>query len=216
MIPKNWDEVSVDLFVKLYPTFKNKDLGLNEIIEQKQLQLSMIKGISFKDAENCLETEAKEVKKLLDTPLPTKIVKYFSLPRYKTNLETGEKVSDGKTTYRFNIDANELNSSGYVGIMNAIKEDPIKNLHATLFNLATPVYSLWRLKSYEFSNAEVGDRMEEFKQMPISIAYPIAVFFLNLSKALIPVTEDYLMESLRKMEKELIETKADLLDTDGQ
>lgn len=216
MIPKNWDEVSVDLFVKLYPTFKTGEMTDMEIIDNKVKQLSLIKGISLEQAELCTTSEANKVKLLLDTPLPTKIVKYFSLPRYKTNLETGEKVSDGKTTYRFNIDANELNSSGYVGIMNAIKEDPIKNMHATLFNLATPVYSLWRLKSYEFSNAEVGDRMEEFKQMPISIAYPIAVFFLNLSKALIPVTEDYLMESLMKMEKELEETKADLLDTDGQ
>ena len=50
---------------------------------------------------------------------------------------------------------------------------------------------------------EMGS-LEEFKQLPINIAYPIALFFLTLSKNLMPVTEDYLEKSLQKMSKKLL------------
>ena len=204
MIPKDWSEIDIELFVKLYPTFKDKGLDANEIIENKQLQLSLIKNISFEDAEYCLKSEAIKVKELLDSPIPKKIVKYFKL---------------NGVTYRFNTSANELDSSGYIGVMNAIKEDPIKNMHLSIFNLATPVkYSWLRSKwvSYDFKPSEVIDRINDFKRMPINIAYPIAVFFLTLSKDLTNVTQDYLSQSLMKMEKEINATKEDLQNMVGQ
>lgn len=204
MIPKDWTGINIEQFVKLYPTFKTGEMTDIEIIDNKVKQLSIIKGIDLVDAENCTVIEANKVKLLMETKLPTKIVKYFKL---------------NGITYRFNSNANELDCSGYVGGMNAIKEDPIKNMHVSLFNLASPVkYSWWRAKfvPYEFKNHEVSERMEEFKQLPISVAYPIAVFFLTLSNNLTPVMEDYLSKSLRKMEKKLKETKEDLLNTAGQ
>ncbi len=204
MIPKDWSGINIKQFVQLYPTFKIGDMTNTEIIDNKIKQLSIIKGISLKEAELCTTIEANKVKLLMETELPTRIRKHFKI---------------NGITYRFNINANELDSSGYVGIMNSIKDDPIRNMHATMFNLATPVkYSWLRAKfiPYEFKPSEVEERMEDFKRMPINIAYPIGVFFLNLSKNLIPVTEDYLRESLMKMNQELKETKEDLLSMDGQ
>jgi len=169
---------------------------------QKQSQLSIIKNISFEDAENCTVKEAHKVKELLTKEMPTKIVEKFKL---------------NGITYRFNIDANDLDAGGYVGVMNAIKDDPIKNMHVSIFNLATPIKRTVKgWVDYEFKHSEVGDRMNEFKKLPLNIAYPISVFFLNLLENLTPVMEDYLSKSLEKMSKELDKTKEDLLNGDGQ
>lgn len=203
MIPKDWKGISIETFVKLYPTFKKGDLTNDEIIDIKIKQLSIIKGISYEDAELCSVKEAQEVKKLLELPLPTKIVSKFKI---------------GKYTYRFNIDANNLKAGGYIGIMNSIKDYPIKNMHVTMFNLATPIkfnYLKGKWVEYNFKPNEVNDRIEDFKQMPISIAYPIAVFFLTLLKNLTENTPIYLTKKMKKMTKKLNEIKSDLKNSDG-
>ena len=214
MIPKDWKGINIKQFIQLYPTFKVEGVGdgvevdykvlAHRIIDNKAKQLSIIMNISEKEAMNCTNKEGHQVKLLLETPLPTKIVKTFRLKGI---------------VYQFNMDANALNTGGYVGSMNAIKEDPIKNMHVSMFNLAKPVkYSWLRAKwiPYEFKNEDIGDRMKDFLDMPISVAYPIAVFFLKLSKDLTPVMEDYLKESLEKMSNSLDEIKEDLISTDGQ
>ena len=204
MIPKNWKQVNIELFTKLYPTFKTEELTDSEIVDNKIKQLSYIKGISLEEAKMCTVSEGNKVKELLSLPLPTKIVKLFKL---------------NGVTYRFNISANDLDAGGYIGVMNAIKEDPIKNMHVTMFNLATPVKYKWYrggFVPYEFELSEVADRMEDFKQLPISIAYPIAVFFSTLSKVLTPVTHNYLSQSLKILKTSLSETKEGLRDLDGQ
>lgn len=203
MIPKDWSQITIEQFVKLYPTFKTEGMTDTQIIDNKIKQLSIIKGIDLKQAELSTTSEAKEVKELLEQPFNDKIVKYFK---------------HNGITYRFNTSANELNSGGYIGVMNAIKDDPIKNMHVSMFNLATPVkYSWLRSKwvDYKFKPSEVSDRMNDFKTLPISFAYPIAVFFLTLSKNLTSVTEDYLSQSLKMMNKELTEIKEDLQSTAG-
>jgi hypothetical protein len=204
MIPKDWSGINIKQFIQLYPTFNNEGMTDTEIIDNKALQLSIIKNISLEDAENCTVIEANKVKLLLETPIPDKISKLFRLKGI---------------VYQFNIDANALSTSGYVGSMNAIKEDPIKNMHVSMFNLASPVkYSWLRAKwiPYEFKNEDIGDRMKDFLDMPISVAYPIAVFFLNLSKDLTPVMEDYLKESLTKIQNSLDVTREDLISMGGQ
>jgi len=204
MIPKDWKDITIETYTKLYPTFNTEDMTDTEIVDNKIKQLSIIKGISLEDASNCTVKEAEQIKALLETPLPTKIVKRFK---------------HFGITYQFNIDANDLNGGGYIGIMNAIKDDPVKNMHVSMFHLAKPVkYSVWRSKfvPYEFAPSEVPKRMEEFKQLPISIAYPIAVFFSALSKALTGVTQDYLSQSLEILKKSLKETKEDLVNGDGR
>lgn len=204
MIPKDWSQITIEQFVKLYPTFKTEGMTDKQIVNNKILQASIIKGISIEEAKLTPISEGEEIVKLLEQPFNDKIVKYFK---------------HNGITYRFNTSANELNSGGYIGVMNAIKDDPIKNMHVSMFNLATPVkYSWLRSKwvDYKFKPSEVSDRMNDFKTLPISFAYPIAVFFLTLSKNLTNVTEDYLSQSLRMMNKELTEIKEDLQSTAGR
>ena len=96
--------------------------------------------------------------------------------------------------------------------MNAVKDDSIKNMHLTMFNLAKPIKATWLgWKQFDFENHEVSERLEEFKQMPISVAYPIAVFFLSLSKGLTSVLGDCFDKLMTNEKKRLEEIKADLL-----
>ncbi len=202
MIPNKWDNITVGTYSKLYPTFDTKDLEGVELVDNKINQLSIIKGISLDEAQNCNMKEVDRLSELLNAPLPTKIVKRFKL---------------NGVNYRFNMDANQLNGGGYIGVMDSIKDDPIKNMHVTLFNLATPQkFSVKGWKDYEFKEHEVQERMDEFKQLPMCIAYPIALFFLTLLKNLIGDSGDFSSALMKRMSKILDETKADLIDGGGQ
>ena len=202
MIPKDWSQVTLEQYAKLHPTLTVEGLSDLELVDNKIKQISILTGLSLKDAENTPLTYMDSIRELLETPLPTKIHRRFRI---------------GRQNYEFNLDANKLKQGGYVGIMNAVKDDSIKNMHLTMFNLAKPIKATWLgWKQFDFENHEVSERLEEFKQMPISVAYPIAVFFLSLSKDLINGSQDYLKTSLEKMNKALSETKEDLVDTAGQ
>ena len=65
-------------------------------------------------------------------------------------------------------------------------------------------------EKYDFEPSEVTEKMNDFKLMPISVAYPMAVFFLNLLKHLIGDSEDYFSALMKKKSKELEEIKAAL------
>ena len=196
MIPKDWSQVTLEQYSKLHPTLTVEGLTDLELVDNKILQISILTGVSLEDAENSPQTYIDKVRELLETPMPTKIVRRFRI---------------NKQNYEFNLDANSLKASGYIGIMDAVKDDPIKHLHRTMFNLCKPIkasYKGW--KKYDFEPSEVTEKMNDFKLMPISVAYPMAVFFLNLLKHLIGDSEDYFSALMKKKSKELEEIKAAL------
>jgi len=202
MIPKDWSEVTLEMYTKLHPTLTVEGLSDLELVDNKINQISILTGLSLEDSENAPLTYMDNIKTLLETPLPTKIHRRFRI---------------GKQNYEFNLDANKLKQGGYVAIMNAIKDDSIKNMHMTMFNLAKPIKaSFVGWKQFDFEPSEVTERLEEFKQMPISVAYPIAVFFLNLSRTLTEDLEGYFSKLMTSEKKKLEEIKADLLNGAGQ
>lgn len=197
-----WNDITVEQYSKLYPTLKTEGMTDEEIVENTILQVSIIKGITEKEAEFTTIEETRQIQAFLRTPIPTKIHRFWK--------------SNG-IRYEFNIHADRIKAGGYIGIMNGVKDDPIKNLHLNLFNMCKPVkLTVKGWKPYEFKQHEVSERIEHFKDMPISVAYPIAVFFLNLSRNLTESMPDYLSEQMMKMTSKLDEIKADLVSGDGQ
>jgi hypothetical protein len=83
--------------------------------------------------------------------------------------------------------------------------------------LARPYnYSWFRKKYIKLEDHQTIELIDQFKDIPMSVANPIAVFFFNLSTEFTRILNDYSDQKLKEMNKILDQTKTDLLkDTDG-
>lgn len=200
-LPKNWDEISLDAYSRLYPLIKEKPKTALEQVNLNYRRIMSVMDCEVEDVDMLTVDEVTKFNNLITSEMPTKIYKRFKVNGYK---------------YEFNLDANTLNAGGYASIMTDIQDKPYNMIYKIMFNIATPIkLTPMGYKPYEFEKTEIHERMEEFKQMPISVANPIAFFFCSLSKALTEVTEDYLSNQMKKMQTSLDHLKEDLQNTDG-
>jgi hypothetical protein len=200
-LPKSWDDISLDMYSRLYPLIIEKPKTAKEQLNLNYRRIMSVVDCEMEDVDRLTVDEVTKFNNLITSEMPTKIYKRFIINGYR---------------YEFNLDANTLNAGGYASIMSDIQDKPYNILYKIMFNIATPIkLTPLGYKPYEFEKTDIHKRMEEFKDMPISVANPIAVFFCNLSKALTEVTEDYLSNQMKKMQTSLNHLKEDLRDTDG-
>lgn len=198
----DWSKITVEQFVKTQKIIKEDPLDELDLHAQKKLIAEIITNKSIADIENMKMRDLDAIYlDCLSPQLPTKIVRRFKL---------------NGISYEFNLDATQMTSGRYMSIMESIKQNPLDNIHTVLFNVAHPVKrTLTGFKRYDFEPAELHKRIEDFKQMPISIANPMAVFFCNLSVALTNVSVDYSVSQMEMMNKEMNQLAEDLTDGDG-
>lgn len=199
----DWNKITIEQFVKTQAIINQEPEDELDLHAQKKLIAEIITGKSIEEIENMLMSDIDNIYLECLTPsLPQKIVKRFKLNGVK---------------YEFDLEATDLTSGRYMSIMESIKGNPLDNLHSVLFNIAHPIKrnALGVFKRYNFEANEVHKRIEDFKQMPIFIANPIAVFFCNLSKALTDVSVDSSLAKLNLMKREMEELTADLVDGVG-
>ena len=199
----DWNKITIEQFVKTQAIINQEPEDELDLHAQKKLIAEIITGKSIEEIENMLMGDIDNIYlECLAPSLPKKIVRRFKLNGVK---------------YEFDLEATDLTSGRYMSIMESIKGNPLDNLHSVLFNIAHPIKrnALGVFKRYNFESKEIHKRIEDFKQMPITIANPIAVFFCNLSKALTDVSVDYSVKKLNLMTKEMEELTADLVDGVG-
>jgi len=199
----DWSKITIEQFVKTQAIINQEPVDELDLHAQKKLITEIITGKSIEEIENMLMSDIDNIYLECLTPsLPQKIVKRFKLNGVK---------------YEFDLEATDLTSGRYMSIMESIKGNPLDNLHSVLFNIAHPIKrnALGVFKRYNFEANEVHKRIEDFKQMPIFIANPIAVFFCNLSRALTDVSVDSSLAKLNLMKREMEELTADLVDGVG-
>lgn len=199
----DWNKITIEQFVKTQAIINQEPEDELDLHAQKKLIAEIITGKSIEEIENMLMSDIDNIYLECLTPsLPQKIVKRFKLNGVK---------------YEFDLEATDLTSGRYMSIMESIKDNPLDNLHSVLFNIAHPIKrnALGVFKRYNFEANEVHKRIEDFKQMPIFIANPIAVFFCNLSKALTDVSVDSSLAKLNLMKRDMEELTADLVDGVG-
>jgi hypothetical protein len=199
----DWNKITIEQFVKTQAIINQEPEDELDLHAQKKLIAEIITRKSIEEIENMLMSDIDNIYLECLTPsLPQKIVKRFKLNGVK---------------YEFDLEATDLTSGRYMSIMESIKGNPLDNLHSVLFNIAHPIKrnALGVFKRYNFEANEVHKRIEDFKQMPIFIANPIAVFFCNLSKALTDVSVDSSLAKLNLMKREMEELTADLVDGVG-
>lgn len=202
MIPTKWDKVSTRQFMqfdKLQKVETHTDMERIDLLIKKA---SVLSGVSIEEAEKFPLTELDRIKVLANTPMNQKIYETFKL--------------DGEW-YEFILNPKELNAERYAGIMEAIKLDPIQGIQSTLFHLAKPFkLQLLRRKYYTLDESQIPKVLNDFGELPITVSYPIAVFFLTVLKKSQDYLEDYSIETLKEMKNRLHRAQTDLLKhTDG-
>jgi hypothetical protein len=198
--PKNWSDITIRKYIERVKLSRKSGSEL-ETIEQMIKLAAVTFECSEEEAANIGLDKLNQVNQLFKSDKPTKIVKEIRL--------NGQH-------FEFELNPNKLTASQYAGVMEATKDIDI-NLHLFLFHLARPYnYSWFRKKYIKLEDYQTIELIDQFKDIPMSVANPIAVFFFNLSTEFTRILNDYSDQKLKEMNKILDQTKTDLLkDTVG-
>ena len=198
--PKNWSDITIRKYIERVKLSRKSGTEL-ETIEQMIKLAAVTFECSEEEAANIGLDKLNQVNQLFKSDKPTKIVKEIRL--------NGQH-------FEFELNPNKLTASQYAGVMEATKDIDI-NLHLFLFHLARPYNYSWFKKKYiKLEDHQTIELIDQFKDIPMSVANPIAVFFFNLSTEFTRILNDYSDQKLKEMNKILDQTKTDLLkDTVG-
>jgi len=203
-LPKTWNDITIGQYIDLLPSAYK---GMNEV-EKVIHSLSILTEQSKDDIRALSIDQAKEYNSKLSflNELPSS--------HYKATF----KLNGVK--YRVEPNANKMSAGSYITTMHLFQDlanDPEKiekNLHIILAQVVQPI----KRKGFKWVNYEI-DRMkiaEDFYNgLSMEVAYPICVFFCQLSKHLTPIIEDYSTKTLERTMKELTQMEKDLKSGDG-
>ena len=163
-----------------------------------------------------LTGKKREEIKELTIPDFHKLVKKMSFLNEPLSKELKKKrfIIGGKW-YEFKIEAKKMLFGEYISVMEILQqagdnEDVLfNNLHKILTVICRPVYkTMFGFKTMDIDGEKIRETADNFyKNMPITIAYPIGVFFYQRSPNLMEAIKTSLMaEANKKIE----EVKADL------
>jgi len=207
-IPTKWSDVTIGNYINLRPVLNSKLNPIERVVNilavltgQKR---DVIKNISLKQYKSI-----KEKMSFLDTELPNKL--------------KDKRFKIGGQWYEFKIDAKKLLFGEYINSMEILQnakddEDAIfNNLHHILTTICRPVKrTLFGWKHIKVDSEILRKTADNFlNNMPITIAYPIGVFFYTHSDVLTKVIKTCLMEEAKKMTKEAKQELDLVNDGDG-
>ena len=199
MIEENWDNVTIDQYVAIKKTeaiipkdkLEEHDLRVQRACILTDLDLDVINAWSFE--------ELLKVDKLMETDLPTRVIKRF-------------KVNGNR--YRFKENPKKYSGGEYSAIMNACKDGGLNNLHRLCYLISQPKNVLGFNKKVT-DPEDIEKRIEDFKQLPLKVANPMAVFFWTLSEVLTDVILDYSTKKMMKITEQVQKEISYLEGTDG-
>lgn len=179
-----WKDITLSDYQKIYPTIisPDYDTDLERFIE--------IACILTETTINTLPIKEVKVLSFLMSPdaMPTKVPKAFS---FKNKL------------YKTEIDFNKISGGQYIDLTSYTREpdDIIKNMHFLMAIMSSPCNWIGIKKKYDAE--EMVRRAELFKQLPITIVYPLCVFFCQNLENSITSMQTYLVEQSEKLVKDL-------------
>lgn len=193
MIPKNWDNITIDQYAALKKTESVKPKDELEEHDLRVQRACIITGLDLNEINSWPFKELLKVDDLMKTPLPTKIIKTFRL--------------NGKL-YRFRENPKKYSGGEYCAIMNACKdasvsrESELKSMHRLCYLICKPV-NILGFKQKITEPEEIEKRIDDFKQLPLKIANPMALFFWALSETLTDAILVYSTDQMNMMNKDL-------------
>ena len=199
-IPTTWDDITLGQYIELRPILQTEQ-------EEVTRMINILCVLTGKKREEIKELTIPDFHKLV------KKMSFLNEPLSK-ELKKKRFIIGGKW-YEFKIEAKKMLFGEYISVMEILQqagdnEDVLfNNLHKILTAICRPVYkTMFGFKSMDIDGESIRQTADNFyKNMPITIAYPIGVFFYQRLPNLTEVIKTSLMaEANKKIE----EVKADL------
>jgi hypothetical protein len=217
-VPENWNSVPLEAWARLNKTIGEKPEDLVGRVRLGNKRVAALFNIDIEEAKKLPMELGQQIAHLMAQDMPTKLYKRFKLNGIKYGVITkAHKLPSGETELLV-ADARILKTKEVIPALNT-KGNP-DYWHQALFNVCKPLKRKWykllgipfyyKWEPYEFESFEIRDRIEDFKQLPLGIANPIAVFFSRLSKEYYNYTLDYLAKEQETMQKMLKKSEEDL------
>jgi len=199
-LPTTWEDITLEKYINLRPVLQTEQKPIERIIntlcvltgEKKEV----IKDISLEQYNELIKKM-----KFLETELP----KTLKAKRFKV----------GGKWYEFQLDAKKLLFGEYISAMELLQDAAnneeviFNNLHKILTTICRPVerkHLRWR--DVEMNGEVIRETAENFyKNMPITIAYPIGVFFYH---HLANSTQDIKTFLIQKAQKKVNQAKQEM------
>lgn len=188
-IPNSWADISLAQFQEYQNTLEEVPIDAEEeqlLLERRAIALT---GWSQDEIDKLTQAQLYHINNITKKDIAGKLRK-----RIKVN---------GKR-YRVMQYPHKEESMRNKAIMHACKKK--EPLYKLLFLICVPIDWLGRdveLKSWEFQ-----ERLNDFKNVPITVANPIIVFFWTISNELTNLTLQYSDQTLIQMKKK-VETEID-------
>ncbi len=240
-IPKSWEEIPLNRFKQYLETCEEKPFELTkesteedinryntEAVDIIRKKTCALLGCDLEAVKNLTAEEQAEVKRLMAKPLPTRLQLHFKYKgqNYRPYIESKKNRNLNKIydlTKQIEIDTKKFNGGKYSAFKNVQTRGTTNYLHQLLFLSCEPIkygfkkrfpFVGWRYQ--DLTEKEIEQRIEEFKDIPLGIAYPTLVFFLMKSRELRSLLEHYLSNQMTAMTQEVLELQEDLeKDMDG-
>lgn len=190
-LPYSWRQVTIAQYLIIHDVIRDETL---DWVDKNIRILSALTGLTAEQLEAYpMEDIKRAVQRIAFLFEPDKIPKL--LPKYF--------FLKGRL-YRVRYEVNKLTAGQYIDIAAFTKDadSVLDNLHSIMAVIARPVFT-----AYDGANVPARAKLF-YDHLPMSVIYPVALFFCNLLRSLTPAIEDYLLQQSRTI---LTEMKKDLM-----
>ena len=184
MIPKNWNKVNITQYEAICKIMEDPIKDELDRLTRYMNVLEIVSGKELAEIRKMPIDRLLKVKELLNTEIPNKIPEWINL---KGNY------------YKFITDPTKVDANRYMMVMNAVKSEKINQV---LFSIFVP-YEKILGKPIELDSEQTKERLEHFKELPVTIAMPCKVFFCNVSTSLTDLILKFSDKTLRELNEKI-------------
>jgi len=183
MLPKNWDNITLEQYVAIYKTLDEQP---EETEDQLKLLIKRACLITLQEPEwveeNLTMNDLAKMQEFLKMELPQTLVLDFVFKDKR---------------YKAEIDPTKYKGGRLFACLNTLKDEDkrLDNIHRTIYNVC------WRVdkkgKPIQLTDDEMIADMEDFRELPLKVANPLYVFFCSLSETLQTLTLTYSINQIQ-------------------
>lgn len=183
MLPSNWDNITLEQYVEYYKTKSENpttDEGRYQLLLKRMCILTDLE-FEYID-ENLTMSDIVKMDEFMKMELPQTLILDFVFKDKR---------------YKAEIDPTKYKGGRLFACMNTLKDEDkrLDNMHRTIFNVCQLVDK--KGKPIDLPDDEMIANMEEFRELPLSVANPLYVFFCSLSETLQTLTLTYSLNKIQ-------------------